>query len=193
MALRSRLLPVLLLGAGAGGSCCFLRLPSVPLGAVLASMGAEKASAKAASVGLLLPETKVLPDWTPPWAGMPAMMQVGVFILAIAVIAGVAPIFLGQGPFGLKPPVEEVEEEVKEEKPIGVTDELFDPRKRRERVVVATASASRTLEERAARERVAAGESAAPTPAPAAAERAPAESVEPTESGSAWQRLKEGL
>lgn len=63
---------------------------------------AQSAAAKAASVGFTFQETKALPSWTPPWASWPPMMQVGVFLFALALVAAVTPVLLGQGFFGLK-------------------------------------------------------------------------------------------
>lgn len=145
---------------------------------------AQSAAAKAASVGFTFQETKALPSWTPPWASWPPMMQVGVFLFALALVAAVTPVLLGQGFFGLKvekPKAKKAAAQTKEEMQLGVTDDLFDPSKRRVARVFQTESA--------------AAASRASTP-----DRVSAEPAEPAEAAeaekpkvSAWERLKEGL
>lgn len=143
---------------------------------------AQSAAAKAASVGFTFQETKALPSWTPPWASWPPMMQVGVFLFALALVAAVTPVLLGQGFFGLKVEKPKAKKAAApEEMQLGVTDDLFDPSKRRVARVFQTESA--------------AAASRASTPDRVSAE--PAEAAEAAEAEkpkvSAWERLKEGL
>ncbi|CAK9033549.1 unnamed protein product [Durusdinium trenchii] len=153
-------------GLALGKSIAFLSPRMRP--ALLASaLGNVAAVAKATSAGFLLPETK-LPTWTPPWASLPAMVQL--------------PVFFGQGLFGQELPKapEPEPEPPKPEMRLGVTDELFDPQKRRQRVFQTEAAAAATADQRV--------EEAAE-----AVEAATAEEPSGEQRGSAWERLKEGL
>eukprot|EP00435_Cladocopium_sp_Y103_P011645 s3177_g3.t1 len=182
---RSRRWMVAILGLMFGAPLGFLN-PRLMAPLVWA---AHSAAAKAASVGFTFQETKALPSWTPPWASWPPMMQVGVFLFALAMVAAVTPILLGQGFFGLKvekPKTQKSAAPPKEEMKLGVTDDLFDPSKRKTRVFQTESAAAAT--------------SRASTPADGVSSPAePLEPVEPVEveaeksKVSAWERLKEGL
>ncbi|CAK9033547.1 Uncharacterized protein SCF082_LOCUS20534 [Durusdinium trenchii] len=167
-------------GLALGKSIAFLSPRMRP--ALLASaLGNVAAVAKATSAGFLLPETK-LPTWTPPWASLPAMVQVGIFLGLLGLVAAVLPVFFGQGLFGQELPKapEPEPEPPKPEMRLGVTDELFDPQKRRQRVFQTEAAAAATADQRV--------EEAAE-----AVEAATAEEPSGEQRGSAWERLKEGL
>ena len=176
-----------MVGLLVGAQQAFLR----PIGGVFpATWSFHAAAAKAASVGFTFQETRALPSWTPPWASWPPMLQVGVFLVLLALVAAVTPILLGQGIFGLKvAKPKKPREPVKKWMKIGVTDELFDPKKKRkQRGTFQTASAAAATRKRASTDVATAAEvTEVPADDAAVSEASPEERV------SAWQRLKEGL
>mmetsp|Transcript_14473 Transcript_14473/g.31107 ORF Transcript_14473/g.31107 Transcript_14473/m.31107 type:complete len:117 (+) Transcript_14473:3-353(+) len=110
--------------------------------------------------------SKTVPLWTPPWVGLPPLVQIGGFLFVMLMIAGVTPMFI-------KPPEPEPVVEEKPQTPLGVTDDLFAPGRRRQ---PAPARAADT---------------AAPDTAEETAETELVEEAKPRVS--AWQRLKDDL
>ncbi|CAE7281957.1 unnamed protein product [Symbiodinium pilosum] len=123
--------------------------------------------------------SKTVPLWTPPWVGLPPLVQVGGFAFIMLIVAGVTPLFMGQGLFGLKPPVEP--EPVEEEKPqieLGVTDDLFAPGRRRRAAPKPAKKAAPAMSEETPEE---------------AAPSEPEPDAEAKPRVSAWQRLKDWM